>query len=81
MALGGTLSDCDGWQEAERAMIDNEANPPGVKHEFRVWCFRHQNGEIEIFGWVQSVDQFHEMIPALYNEFSRTLSEDKSSAI
>ncbi len=34
----------------------------------RVWCFRHRNGEIEIFGWVQSVDQFHEMIPALYNE-------------
>ena len=48
---------------------------------FRVWCFRHQSGEIEIFGWVRSVEQFHEMIPALYNEFSRTLAEDKSSAI
>ena len=33
-------------------MIDNEANPPGIKHEFRVWCVRHQNREIEIFGWV-----------------------------
>ena len=53
-------------------MIDNEANPPAFKHEFRVWCVRHRNGEIEIFGWVQGVDQFHEMIRALYNEFSRT---------
>ena len=30
---------------------------------FRVWCFRHQSGEIEIFGWVRSVEQFHEMDP------------------
>ena len=62
-------------------MIDSGANSPGSTREFRVWCVRHRNGEIEMFGWVQSVDQFHEMIPALYNEFSRTLSEDKSSAI
>jgi hypothetical protein len=39
-------------------MIDNEANPPGIKHEFRVWCVRHRNGEIEIFGWVQNVELF-----------------------
>ena len=48
-------------------MIDNEANPPAFNHEFRVWCVRHRNVEIEILGWV--------------DEFSRTLSEDKSSAI
>ena len=80
--LGGTLSDGGGWhQEAEETMIDNEANVPGINHEFRVWCVRHQSGQIEIFGRVQSVEQFHEMMRALYNEFSRTLSEDKSSAI
>ena len=80
--LGSAMSDGGGWhQKAQKTMIDNEANPPAFKHEFRVWCVRHRNGEIEIFGWVQGVDQFHEMIRALYNEFSRTLSEDKSSAI
>jgi hypothetical protein len=30
-------------------MIDNEANPRGHKHEFRVWCVKHRNGRIEIF--------------------------------
>jgi hypothetical protein len=76
------LSDGGGWhQKAEETVIDNEANPPAFKHEFRVWGVRHRNGEIEIFGWVQGVDQCHEMIRALCNEFSRTLSEDKSSAI
>jgi hypothetical protein len=30
-------------------MIDNEANPRGHKHEFRVWCVKHRNGQIEIF--------------------------------
>ena len=57
------MSDGGGWhQKAKKTMTDNEANPPAFKHEFRVWCVRHQNGEIEIFGWVQDVDQFHEMI-------------------
>ena len=58
-------------------MIDKEANPSGIKHEFRVWCVRHQNGGKSI-GWVQKVQQFHEMMRALSNEFSRTLSEDQS---
>ena len=62
-------------------MIDNEANPSGIKHEVRVWCVRHQNREIEIFGWVQNVEQFHEMMRALSNDFSRTLSEDQCSEI
>jgi hypothetical protein len=58
-------------------MIDNEATPPGIKHDFRVWCVRHQNGEIEIFGWVQSVEQFDQMMRALSNEFGATLAEDE----
>jgi hypothetical protein len=62
-------------------MIDKETNPSGIKHEFRLWCVRHQNGEIEIFEWLQSVKQFHELIRGLYIEFSRTLSEDRSSGI
>ncbi len=48
--LGSTLSDGCGWnQKAKKTMIDNEANPSGIKREFRVWCVRHQNGEIEMF--------------------------------
>ena len=44
--LGGAMSDGGGWhQKAEKTMIDNEANPPAFKHEFRVWCVRHRNGE------------------------------------
>jgi hypothetical protein len=77
--LGSALSDGGGWhEEAEDAMIDNEANPPGIKHEFRVWCVRRQNGEIEIFGWVQRVEQFNEMMRALYNEFGTTLADDEA---
>ena len=41
---------------------------------------RHQNGEIKIFGWVQSVDQFHKMMRAIYTEFGKTLAADESSA-
>jgi hypothetical protein len=65
----------------EPTVIDNEGNTPGGTQEFRVRCVRHQNGEIEIFGWVQSVEQFREMKRVLYNEFSRTLSEDQCSEI
>ena len=36
------------------------------------------NGEIVSFGWVQSVEQFNEMMRALYNEFGTTLAEDES---
>ena len=49
-------------------MLTAKPIPPGIKLEFRLWCVRHQNGEIEIFGWVQSVEQFHEMMRTLYNE-------------
>jgi hypothetical protein len=38
------------------------------------------NGEIEIFGWVLSIDQFHKMMRAIYTEFGKTLAEDDSSA-
>ena len=41
--LSRTSSDGGGWhQKAAETMIDNEANPPGIKHEFRVWCVKHQ---------------------------------------
>jgi hypothetical protein len=60
-------------------VIDNEGNTSGGTQEFRIRCVRQQNGEIEIFGWVQSVEQFRETMRALYNEFSRTLSEDECS--
>jgi len=67
--LGCALSDGGGWhQKAEKAMLTAKPIPPGIKHEFRLWCVRHQNGEIEIFGWVQSMEQFHEMMSTLYNE-------------
>ena len=49
-------------------MLTTKPIPPGIKHEFRLWCVRYQNGDIEILGWVQSVEQFHEMMRTLYNE-------------
>jgi hypothetical protein len=37
--LGCALSDGSGWnQKAQKTLIDNEANPSGIKHEFRVVC-------------------------------------------
>ena len=60
------------FQDGYRAGVDTLG-------EDAVRMMRHQNGEIEIFGWVKSVEQFHEMMCALCNEFSRTLSEDQCS--
>ena len=77
--LGCALSDGGGWhQEAEESMTDNEANVRGTT-SFAFGTSNTRADKTEIFGRVQSMERFHEMMRALYNELGRPLSEGRCS--